>query len=274
MILRRFDLTPYRQRIVLDVFTGAVVVSVAFALAGLTWRLAGHADVGAITVPPVRTAAPVPDLAPTLALAPFGRAGVSADGATPTTLPLVLKGIVFARPAELSIAYIQSGSEAMKPFKVGEVVGGATIAAIQINRVIVTNGGRSEFLAFPDAFAKPGAAGATSGAAPSTVSIPTTPPPVGNPVATSTPAPATPALPSAETVLQRMNATPTDGGYRVGAGAPTGMQQGDVVNRINGIAITSQDAVRAAIGNAQMNGVAEMQFTRNGRQMTVTVPFR
>ena len=35
---------------------------VAFALAGLTWRLGGHADVGAITVPPVRAVAPVPDL--------------------------------------------------------------------------------------------------------------------------------------------------------------------------------------------------------------------
>lgn len=263
MILRRFDLTPYRQRIVLNVVTGAMVVSVAFALAGLTWRLAGHADVGAITVPPVRTATPVPDLAPALALAPFGRAGVDAEGATPTTLQLSLKGIVFARPAELSIAYIQSGSEAMKPFKVGEAVGGATISAIQINRVILNNGGRSEFLAFPDPFAQPGTTPA-AGTAPVA--------PAGNAV-TAAPPPA-PTSPTPEAMLQRLGATPTDGGYRVGAGAPAGLQQGDVIQQLNGTPLTSPDAARAAIAGAQASGTAQIQILRNGRSVTVTVPIR
>lgn len=263
MILRRFDLTPYRQRIVLNVFTGAVIVSVAFALAGLTWRLGGHADVGAITVPPVRTAAPVPDLGPALALAPFGRAGADADSATPTTLQLTLKGIVFARPAELSIAYIQSGTEAMKPFKMGEAVGGATISAIQINRVILNNGGRSEFLAFPDPFAKPGATPAPGAA---------TVVPAGNAV-TSAPPPA-PTSPTPEAMLQRLGATPTDGGYRIGAGAPAGLQQGDVIQQLNGNPLTSPDAARAAIAGAQASGTAQVQILRNGRSVTVTVPMR
>lgn len=262
MILRRFELTPYRQRIALTLFTGAVVVSVAVALAGLTWRLAGHADVGAITVPPVRTAPPVPDLAPALALAPFGRVGIDGDGATPTTLQLTLKGIVFARPAELSIAYIQSGSEAMKPFKPGEVVGGATISAIQINRVILNNGGRAEFLAFPDAFAKPGAAPAPAAAAVAT----------GNPIAGAPPAP--PPPPSPEALLQRLDATPTEGGYRIGAAAPAGLQQGDVIQRLNGTALTSHDAARNAIAVAQSNGTAQIQILRNGQPVTVTVPIR
>ncbi|HET9510352.1 MAG TPA: type II secretion system protein N, partial [Sphingomonas sp.] len=262
MILRRFDLTPYRQRIVLNVFTGAVVVSVAFALAGLTWRLGGHADVGAITVPPMRTVAPVPDLTPALALAPFGRAGADADSATPTTLQLTLKGIVFARPAELSIAYIQSGTEVMKPFKMGEAVGGATISAIQINRVILNNGGRSEFLAFPDPFAKPGATPAPGAA---------TVVPAVNAV-TSAPPPPAPTSPTPEAMLQRLGATPTDGGYRIGAGAPAGLQQGDVIQQLNGSPLTSPDAARAAIAGAQASGTAQVQILGNGRSVTVTVP--
>lgn len=266
MILRRFDLSPYRQRIVLNVFTGAVIVSVAFALAGLTWRLGGHADVGAITVPPLRTAAPVPDLGPALALAPFGRAGADADSATPTTLQLTLKGIVFARPAELSIAYIQSGSEAMKPLKVGEAVGGATISAIQINRVILNNGGRSEFLAFPDPFAKPGTTPAAGAATVAPVA------PAGNAVTAAPPPAPTSATP--EAMLQRLGATPTDGGYRIGAGAPAGLQQGDVIQQLNGSPLTSPDAARAAIAGAQASGTAQIQILRNGRSVTVTVPMR
>lgn len=266
MILRRFDLTPYRARIVLDVFTAAVIASVAVALAGLTWRLAGHADVRAITVPPVRTAAPVPDLTPALALAPFGRAGVDGDGAVPTTLQLALKGIVFARPAELSVAYIAVGSEVAKPLKVGEAVSGATISAIQINRVILNNGGRSEFLAFPDPFAKPGAPVTPGGAL-----VPAAP--VGNPIASAT-LPAPTAAPNPDALLQRFNATPTDGGYRIGANAPAGLQQGDVLTQLNGTPLTNPDAARAAITGAQSSGTAEIQILRAGKPVTVTVPIR
>jgi len=266
MILRRLDLTPRRQKLALDLFTGAVIASVAVALAGLTWRLAGHVDVGAITVPPAPVAAAVPDLAPAIALAPFGRAGADGDGAVATTLQLALKGIVSARPAELSIAYIQVGTEAVKPFKVGEVVAGATIGAIGPTRVILNNGGRSEFLAFPDPFAGPGAAPAPGGAVAGV-------PPAGNPV-TAAPPPAAAAAATPEALLARLNATPTTGGYRIGANAPAGLQQGDVLQQLNGTPLTSAEAARAAIGGAQANGTAQIQILRNGQPVTVTVPIR
>jgi type II secretion system protein I len=51
---------PRQARTTLDLLTGAVVVSVAFALAGLTWRIAGHAGTGAITVPSGRSGPAVP----------------------------------------------------------------------------------------------------------------------------------------------------------------------------------------------------------------------
>ncbi|WP_326525692.1 type II secretion system protein N [Sphingomonas sp.] len=261
MIPGQFDLTPRRQRLILNGATVLVVVSVAAALAGLTWRLMGHADVGAITVPATRTATQVPDTAPMLALDPFGRTGIDGDGAVATTLQIALKGIVFARPAELSVAYIQVGSEAAKPFKTGEAVSGATIAAIQPRRVLLSNGGRVEFLAFPDPFAPP------PGTAPAGTPAPA-PAPAGNPVA------APPAGPSAEQVLQRFDAQPADGGYRIGANGPPGLRQGDVLQQLNGTPLTSPDAARAAISGAQASGTAQVQILRDGKPVTVTVPIR
>jgi general secretion pathway protein C len=265
VILRRFDLTPYRMKIALDVLTGLVIISVAVALAHLTWRMAGHADVGAITVPATRSAAAVPDVGPALALAPFGRAGLDGEGASPTTLQLALKGIVFARPETLSVAYIQVGTEVAKPFHVGEVVSGASISAIQVNRVLLSNGGRIEFLAFPDPFATPGTApGGTIAPAPV---------PGGNPIGNA-PAPGAVSQPSAEAVLQRFDAQPADGGYRIGANAPPGLRPGDVLQNLNGTPLTSPDAARAAITGAQASGTAQVQILRDGKPVTVTVPIR
>ena len=77
-------LTPRQARTALDVLTGLVVISVAVALAGLTWRIAGHAGTGAITVPSGRSAPAIaPDIAPALALAPFGKVS-STDAAQAT----------------------------------------------------------------------------------------------------------------------------------------------------------------------------------------------
>ena len=48
-------------------------------------------------------------------------------------------------------------------------------------------------------------------------------------------------------VLQRLDAQPVAGGYRIGAGAPPGLRQGDVLQQLNGTPLTSPDAARAAI---------------------------
>ncbi|WBY09408.1 type II secretion system protein N [Sphingomonas sp. 7/4-4] len=144
------SLTPRQARTALDILTGLVVISVAFALAGLTWRLAGHAGTGAITAPSGRSGPAVaPDIAPAIALAPFGKVA-GADASQATSLPLELKGVIAAIPAELSTAFIAVGGQAAAPFHVGEGVSGATIQSILRDRVILAIGGRTEFLAFPD----------------------------------------------------------------------------------------------------------------------------
>ena len=264
-LLARFELTPYRQRIALNLLTGAVAVSVAFALAGLTWRLAGHAGTGAITVPPSARPVLVPDLAPAIALAPFGRAAPG-DAAQPTGLALQLRGLIYAQPQSLASAFISPNGEQARPFKVGDAVLTATIEGIERNRVLLRNGGRVEFLAFPDPFAPAGGA-APAGAGPGPAPITTaTQPPAPPPVAATAPSPSD--------VLAGFDARPVPGGYQVGDNAPVGLRAGDVLQRVNGGALTSPEAARDAIARAQASGTAQVQIMRDGKPVTLTVPIR
>lgn len=260
--MTRFALTPRQARTALDLLTGAMVVSVAVALAGLTWRIAGHAGTGAITVPSGRTGPAVaPNMAPAIALAPFGKPVVT-DAPQPTTLPLELKGIVAAIPAELSTAFIAVSGAPAQPFHVGQPVNGATLAAIQRDRVLLDNGGRREFLAFPDPSLSPeqrqAAAAAPAPAAP------------GAPAA---PAAAPPPLPgNSAAVLQKFGGTQTPEGYRIGNGGPPGMQAGDVITSVNGTPLTDTQAANAAFAAAQQSGSAQIQILRDGRRISLTVP--
>lgn len=268
-MMRLLDLTPRQTKTALDLFTGAVVLSVAFALAGLTWRIAGHAGTGAITVPSGTSAPAVStDIAPALALAPFGKPSAS-EASQQTALPLVLRGVVAAIPASLSTAFISVSGEAAAPFKVGASVGGATIEGILRDRVILNNAGRIEYLPFPDPTLSPGQRAESAAAAPAA------PAPPGAPAAAQPPTSAPSAGPQSTTsLLQRFNATPTDGGYRIGANAPPGMQAGDVLVSLNGASATDQSAVAAAYSAAQQSGSATLQILRDGKRMTLTVPVR
>lgn len=264
----RLAMTPRQTRTALDLLTGAVVVSVAIALAGLTWRIAGHAGTGAITVPAGRSGPAVaPDMGPAIAFAPFGKA-VVVDMPQPTGLPLELKGIVAAVPADLSTAFIAANGAPAQPFRVGQAVNGATIAGVQHDRVLLDNGGRREFLAFPDprlspeqrqaaAAQPPGQAPAPTGGGPAPVQAPPAPLP-GNSAA----------------VLQKFGGTQTADGFRIGSGGPPGMLAGDVITSVNGTPLTDTQAANAAFAAAQQSGTAQIQIMRDGRRMTLTVPLR
>ena len=56
-----------------------------------------------------------PDVAPAIALAPFGKV-VAADASQATSLPLELKGVIAAIPAELSTAFIAADGKPAVPF--------------------------------------------------------------------------------------------------------------------------------------------------------------
>lgn len=267
-------LTPRQARTALDILTGLVVLSVAIALAGLTWRLAGHAGTGAITVPSGSSGPAVaPDIAPALALAPFGKSAAGEAGQA-TSLPLELRGVVAATPASLSTAFISVSGATTAPFHVGEVVSGATIQSILRDRVILSVGGRSEFLAFPDPSLSPEQRQAAQNQA---AQNQTTPQPGASPAPGAGGAPPPPAAPPAAAaagLLQRFDATPVNGGYRIGDNGPPGMVSGDVIQSVNGTSLGDPAAANAAFASAQASGTAQIQILRDGKRLTLTVPLR
>ncbi len=250
------DLSPRQSRTALDIATAVVVVSVAVALAGLTWRIAGHAGTGAVTMPSgVRPVAQAADITPALAFAPFGKGAVT-DASQPTALPLKLKGVFAAAPASLSVAYIEVGGEPSKPFRIGEAPGGGLIEGILRDRVLLRVNGRIEFLAFPDP--------TLTADQQATALAQASPPPA---------APNAPTAPPAAAALAGLAPAP-GGGLQVGTTAPPGLRPGDVVTSINGTPVTSQASAAAAIAAAQGSGSAQIQITRDGKPVTLTVPTR
>jgi len=274
-----FSLTPRQARTTLDVLTGLVVLSIALALAGLTWRIAGHAGTGAITVPSGRSGPAVaPDIAPAIALAPFGKPSAT-EAAQATTLPLELKGVIAATPASLSTAFISVSGAAPTPFHVGEAVNGATIESILRDRVILATGGRSEYLAFPDPTLSPEQRQAAQNQAAQTQAVQTTPQPgqpgnVPAPRAPPTPTLSMPPAAGAAAILQRFDASPVNGGYRIGDNGPPGMVAGDVIQSLNGTSLGDPAAANAAFASAQASGTAQIQILRDGKRLTLTVPLR
>jgi general secretion pathway protein C len=270
-------LSPRQTRTALDLLTGAMVISVAFALAGLTWRIAGHAGTGAITVPSGKSApGAAVNTAPAIALAPFGKAS-SMEASQPTALPLTLQGVVAADPASLSTAFIAVSGQPAVPFQIGQNVGGATIAGILRDRVILSNGGRTEYLTFPQPGETP---------APGAVTTTVAKQPGGRPLATAAnPAPAVAVPPpgpppstrpdaGTAALLQRFNASPAAGGYRIGNAAMPGLVAGDILMSVNGTALSDPNAVGAAFTAAQASGSATIQVIRDGKRLTLTVPLR
>jgi len=258
-------LTPRQTRLALDLLTAGVVISVAFALAGLTWRIAGHAGAGAITMPSGRSGPALPPATgPAIALAPFGKS-TTLDATQPTGLPLTLQGIVAANPASASTAFIIVSGQPAAPFQIGQSVGGATIQGILRDRVILSNQGRLEYLTFPD----PNAAAAAAPAPGTTVAI--TP---GQQQRPGSPPPRPAPPPNTQPILQQFNATPVDGGYRIGNAAAPGLNAGDILLSVNGTPLSDPTAASAAFTAAQASGSATIQILRDGKRMTLTVPLR
>ncbi|RXZ35583.1 signaling protein [Sphingomonas desiccabilis] len=257
-------LTPRQKRRTLDLAIALAIVSVAFALAGLVWRMAGHAGTGAVTVPSEGRARPsaVGDLGPLLSWAPFGQAAVG-EATQKTGIQAELKGLIFTVPVEQAVAFVATGSEPARAYHVGDALAGLRIEGIQRDRILLNNGGRIEYLGFPDPAALTGTPAAPSG---------DTAPAASYTPMSSTPPPPAPA-PAASALIDRLGATQVPGGYAIGANAPPGMQAGDVVQSINGVALSDPAAADAALAGAG-NGPAQITILRDGKPITVTVPIR
>ncbi|NLS27335.1 hypothetical protein S2M10_23300 [Sphingomonas sp. S2M10] len=75
-------------------------------------------------------------------------------------------------------------------------------------------------------------------------------------------------------MLQKLGATPTPEGFRIGSNGPPGMQAGDVITSVNGTSLSDTQAANAAFAAAQASGTATVQILRDGRRITLTVPLR
>ena len=236
----------------LDIVTGAVIMSVAVALAGLTWRLIGESGTSVapnVAASGTRTRAPF-NADPILAFAPFGRTGAHAIPAT--TLALQLRGVMLAEPRSESVAVIAGGSEPPKAFATGDTVpGGATVEDIAVDRVLLRVGGRQEMLAFPGS---------------------------NQPVHAPAGAPE-PVRSAATATIEELDAKPESGGYRIGPNPPAmarnaGLLPGDVIERFDGATVGDPARDRQMLAAAALAGGTRIGVVRGGRRITLYMPIR
>lgn len=153
-------MTPREIRFGLDGLTGVAIVSVAAALASLTWTLAGYAS-GASPVAAAVEAyvppSPAPDITALVNLPPFGKA-VIGPATVAASGNLTLHGVLLANPATQSSVLIAVTGQDAVSYRIGEVIpGGGTIDSIGVDYVTLRNGAQYMTLYFPD---DPRAAGA------------------------------------------------------------------------------------------------------------------
>ena len=269
-------MTRRQASLAADIFTGVVVASVGLALAGLTWRLAGArpADTPPPAVGSAAAAAPL-DISPILALAPFGR--LDAASAQPTSLGLVLRGIILADPLPASLALIAPAGGRPSSYSVGQTLpGGATLEEISLNRVLLRVNGRLERIDLPRVSAGGEAVPAQAAALQPTSFVPVIGPSNGL-------APQAITASGADfgplALLGKLGAAPVGGAYRVGTepspeARRAGLLPGDVIERINGLPATAVVSDRQLIAQVLAAGPAQIDVLRSGKRISFSFALR
>jgi general secretion pathway protein C len=144
--------TPREIRFAVNGLTSIVVLSVAAAMANLTWRLAGAGSSPSTIaaamdayVPP----APPPDISGMINLPPFGRAVVATTaGSAPADM--ILRGVLMAVPASASSALIATAGKEAAAYRLGDPLpGGMILDAIGVDYVVLRLGVQNMTLYFP-----------------------------------------------------------------------------------------------------------------------------
>jgi general secretion pathway protein C len=292
---------PLTPRFWIRFSTLVAVISVSLSLAHLTWRLTGWDDGRSRIETPDRLPPVGGDggLASILALAPFGGGtSVGASGLPPTSLGLVLKGVILAASPEASTALIAVGEAAPRNFSIGEApIGSAVIEGIELDVVVLNVGGRREALTFPrlvgtSSAAAPAAPGATPAVAsppsPEAAAALAAASPIATALAASggggapagqgaRPPVAAPANPAA--ALQPAGVSASSDGYRLGPGAAAqllraGLRPGDLIRSLNGRPVGDLASDQQLFERAAAAGSARVEIVRDGRTLTLTFPLR
>jgi len=272
------------------------VSSVAAAGAEATWHVLGHDRV----IPPVaKLRIPAqepeaqPDLAPALALAPFGAAEVVVVDAQTTAMPqtLILLGVIVRDDPARSLALLRSDTTEGN-YRIGdEVVPGTTLTAISQNHVTVLTKDTESRLYFAGADlvldgpqvptgAERLLALITSGQG-SSISEQVDAAARVQPVTTQDYIDmwrdriiANPAE-----VLDTIGLVPGEKGYTIAEKHDVGVNRaglraGDIVTSVNGESVGNVDQDRALYDVIAASGLARIEVERNGRTIVMSFPLQ
>lgn len=276
-------MTPRQASRAADIFTALVIASVAISLGVTTWHLLGARSAQPASAPTFSTPTGNVDVAPALALAPFGRP--DASSAPPTSLALQLRGIILADPASASTVLIAPTGGQPVAYVVGQAVpGGATVEAIAFDKVLLRTNGRLERLDLPRISANGQAPSAAAPMPQPAGAAPTTGPSDGSgsqPLQAFAPGSPPPGAPAGGplSLLDRLGAAPVGGAYRVGTSPSpeareAGLLPGDVIERINGMPATAVAADRQLLAQIMAAGPAQVEVVRGGKRVTFSFALR
>ena len=284
-----------------------IVIGIAVTLARGVWFFAVSPDAERVSSVPSapQEAAPRVDVERIAAAHLFGRPGsrtasaAALDRTPDTKLNLVLAAVFEASDPAASVAVIGTGGRAAEVYRVGDAIpGGARLAEVHSDLVVISRGGVREALRFNDL---PLTAAAEDTPQEPAIARPT--PERSPPDATFGDAPRyrsqTGSVPAVRAVVDayrsRLQDNPEQAlsdiglqavspsetrGYRVGslASAPqlaqTGLQAGDVIVSVNGRPVGDVQRDRMEIDNVLAAGVARLEVQRGDRRFFVQASLR
>lgn len=253
--------------------TVALVIVLAAQLANLLWRILASPDDGAqVPLAGDPSAVPAIDLASIVNAHLFGVATLSGDpaAAPATTANLVLAGTLAGDEPEQGWAIIGASAQAARVYATGATLpGGAKLAAVYPDRVILDRNGARESLALPRL---------TSGAGPAPVSY--NPPGAQGASLADSVRELLVQEPAAVNEVMRPQPVFAGGqlrGYRVYPGrnrtqfAKLGLQPGDLVTAVNGAELTDPNRGLETLRGIGQGVAVTLTIDRNGQQQQLTV---
>lgn len=261
-------------QVVTFVLALALAAQLAFIVVGISSRSRQTAPANAAVAPPPRPL----DIAALVNAHLFGNAAVQAtegdpSNAPPSSMPLVLAGLLATEDPKLGMAIIGESATAAKVVAVGKAVpGGATLHSVYSDRAVIDRSGTLESVFLPRR---------TEGAGGPPPALP--PPVAGNN--------------NNEAMLDRMRKMVNDDpgiigqvmrpqpvfaggkmrGFRVYPGsnrqafARMGLRAGDLVTAINGTPLDDKDRAQEIFNTISSSTDARVTVTRNGRQQELVL---
>jgi general secretion pathway protein C len=270
---RRSALLARAPQVVTFVLALALAAQLAFIVVAMTSRSRQAAP------PPAVALAPPPplDISGLVNAHLFGNAAAQVSGdaanAPPSSMPLVLAGVLATEDPKLGMAIIGESAQSAKVVSVGkQVPGGAQLHSVYVDRVVIDRGGVLESVLLPRR---------SGGAMPAPMAQP---PPVAQ-------------GDSNEAMIERMRKLVNDDpgvigqimrpqpvfaggemkGFRVYPGANRqafarmGLRAGDTVTAINGTPLNDKDRAQEIFGTLASSTDARVTITRNGRQQDLVL---